>query len=122
MYIKKPEFEIDPENPFAADKLKRRESAEILTQLLSFIDGPFVLSVDSPWGTGKTTFIKMWEQHLKNQGFNCLYFNAWESDFHSDPLIPLIGEIQAEVISLLDDHKSKAKEYFQKAKQVGGKA
>jgi hypothetical protein len=120
MYIKKAELKIDSVDPFSSDKLKRRESAEILTQLLSFIEEPFVLSINSPWGTGKTTFVKMWEQHLKSQGFECLYFNAWESDFHTDPLIPLIGEIQAEIISQLDEGKSKAKEYFDKARRIGG--
>lgn len=120
MNIKKTELKIDPANPFSSDKLKRGESAEILTQLLSLIEEPFVLSVTSPWGTGKTTFVKMWEQYLKNQGFECLYFNAWESDFNTDPLIPLIGEIQAEIISQLDESKSKAKEYFDKAKRISG--
>jgi hypothetical protein len=122
MYIKKVEPQIDPEEPFKEDKLSRRESAEILTQLLKTVEGPLVLSIDSPWGTGKTTFVKMWKQHLSNNesGFRCLYFNAWENDFSDDPLISFIGEMQSEIVASLNEESSRSKEYFEKAKSVSG--
>lgn len=43
-------------------------------------------------GNGKTTFLKMWKQHLKNEGFAVVGFNAWETDFAQFPLIPLTSE------------------------------
>ena len=46
-----------------------------------------------PSGTGKTTFVKMWRQHLNNREFKTLYFNAWASDYTEDPLIALIAEL-----------------------------
>jgi Predicted P-loop ATPase len=84
---------IDPEHPFAGCKLGREKYAEILTQIVSQYDN-CVLAINSEWGTGKTTFIKMWQQHLINNGFNALYFNVWENDFISDPLIGFIGEFK----------------------------
>lgn len=62
MLIKVPELIIPQDNPFQNDALGRLESAEILTQLISTINEPFVLSIDSTWGSGKTTFLKMWRQ------------------------------------------------------------
>ncbi|BCS84523.1 hypothetical protein prwr041_04160 [Prevotella herbatica] len=84
---------IDPEHPFDGCKLDRKKYAEILTQIVSQYDS-CVLAINSEWGTGKTTFIKMWQQHLINNGFNALYFNVWENDFISDPLIGFIGEFK----------------------------
>jgi len=97
MKIKLPEFEIPEDRPFANDLLHREESAIILTQLMSTIEQPFVLAIDSSWGTGKTVFLKMWKQYLKNSGFRVLYFNAWVADFAEDPFIALVGEIESQI-------------------------
>ena len=42
---------------------------------------------------GKTTFLKMWQQYLVNKGFPTNAFNAWETDFTSDPFLALITEV-----------------------------
>jgi hypothetical protein len=52
-----------------------------------------VLALGGEWGSGKTTFVKMWRQHLNNREFKTLYFNAWASDYTEDPLIALIAEL-----------------------------
>ncbi|MBE7556353.1 MAG: hypothetical protein HS126_35320 [Anaerolineales bacterium] len=122
MYLKKQELKINPQNPFEQDKLHRLESAQVLTELFKSTEGPFVLSIDSSWGTGKTTFVKMWKEYLSSEenNFHCLYFNAWENDFADDPLISFIGEIQLGVIATLNIKDSKAKKYFAKAKKISG--
>lgn len=121
MLIKNPAVEIVDDDPFRHDVLNRKESAEVLTQLLSTITEPFVLAIDSEWGTGKTTFVRMWQKHLENGGYPCLYFNAWESDFAIDPLVAFIGEINAgmDQLKIPPDRLAKAKELFEKAKSVG---
>ncbi len=121
MRLKINDIEIPPGNPFKEDELKRKENAEVLTQLISTVSGPLVLAVDSKYGNGKTTFIKMWSQYLKNDGYPCLYFNAWENDFCDDPIISLIGEISLAIDNLLPDKKrrTKVKRYFLKAKKLG---
>jgi KAP-like P-loop domain-containing protein len=85
--------EIDPDDPFGKDDLNRYPLAENLTSLIQTVPPPFVLAIDSPWGTGKTTFIRMWQSLLKQRGIHSVYFNAWETDFSEDPLTAFIGEI-----------------------------
>jgi predicted KAP-like P-loop ATPase len=58
------------------------------------------MSIDSPWGTGKTTFIKMWQAHLESQSVTSICFNAWESDYAEDPLVALVAELDRWVKSL----------------------
>ena len=65
--------------------------------------------MDSPWGTGKTTIVKMLQAKLAAEQFQCVYFNAWKVDYVTDPLVALV--------SALDEIKltqSKAKSAFQR--------
>ena len=88
------EIEIPVENPFANDKLERKQLCNILTDVVSFYgQSGCVLALGGEWGSGKTTFVKMWRQHLNNREFKTLYFNAWASDYTEDPLIALIAEL-----------------------------
>lgn len=118
--LKSKEIEIPEDNPFQNDSLNRKDSAEALTQFVLSAAEPLVVCIDAPWGQGKTTFLRMWEQHLKNNKVPTIYFNAWENDFSDDALISLIGEIGSalSVLSKTGD-ESKAKEYFEKAKSIG---
>lgn len=117
------EFKLEPlevpvESPFKFDALNRKPSIETLTNLLNSLKGPFVLTIDSPWGTGKTTFIRMWKAVLESQNFTCLYFNAWEKDFSTDPLIAFLGEFEALEREILPKNNN-FKKYFNKAKKFG---
>ena len=87
------EIEVPEDDPFQNDLLTRKESAEVLTHLVGKIEGPCVLAVDAAWGTGKTTFLKIWAQHLRNQKFPVVEFNAWETDFSGDPFVALTTEL-----------------------------
>ena len=66
---------------------------EFLRNLIKRIEGPFVLALDSPWGTGKTTVVRMLRRSLEIEGFQCVYFNAWKDDYVTDPLIPMVSAI-----------------------------
>ena len=72
---------INKENPFENDKLNRELEANNLTNLFNLVDNQMVLAIDSPWGTGKSSFLKMWNQKLINEGYDTVFFNAWENDF-----------------------------------------
>lgn len=94
------------------DRLDRLKYAEFLKTLLlncdkyrrEDSDGAYVIALDSPWGTGKTRFVKMLRNHLekrksedgdnsktkKDAEFNVIYYNAWDTDFCVDALEPLI--------------------------------
>lgn len=73
------DVEIDRHDPFKNDALQdRQQYATLLTKVVNLygIDG-CVMSINGKWGAGKTTFIKMWQQQLINEGYRTVYFNAW---------------------------------------------
>lgn len=94
MNIKHDEIEIEKENPFSNCKLDRKKYSKVLTNIINSYPYGFVLALNNKWGTGKTTFVKMWEQDLKNNDFQTVYFNAWENDFENNPLTALMGELK----------------------------
>lgn len=102
MNIKHFETEIDLEQPFKNCKLERENYAFVLTNIVESYSEGFVMAINNKWGTGKTTFVKMWQQQLKNKEFKTIYFNAWENDFEDNPLIALIGELQT-ITKFTDD-------------------
>jgi len=118
MEIKIRPIEIPKGDPFANDDLGREPEIKNLTTLLVNIETPLVLAVDAKWGSGKTTFIKMWEEHLESQNVISLYFNAWETDFASDPLIAFLGELNQTVLKVSGKDKGKQK-IWEKTKKVG---
>lgn len=87
------DIEITESNPFQNCQLGRQEYATILENIVAYGKDGYVMSLDGAWGSGKTTFAKMWQQQLKNNGFTTIYFNAWEHDYMVDPLVALIGEL-----------------------------
>ncbi|MCD3298193.1 KAP family P-loop NTPase fold protein, partial [Clostridium botulinum] len=85
-------------NSFKEDILNRKPLAENLTDIIEKSHDINVIAIDSPWGTGKTTFIKMWDNMMNTDErykdkFETLYFNAWENDYIKDPLLAFISEI-----------------------------
>lgn len=94
MICKLVEPTINKDNPFENCKLDRQRYAQILTKVICQKNG-CVFSIDGEWGSGKTTFVRMWKQSLMNEGFNVLYFNVWEHDFISDPIIGMVSQFRA---------------------------
>jgi len=94
MKIKHHDIIINSDNPFAECRLAREPFARILTDIINTYADGFVMAINNEWGTGKTTFVKMWKQQLKNEGFQTIYFNAWENDFDSNPLVALMSELK----------------------------
>ncbi len=94
MSIRQLQIEIEPNEPFANCKLGRKVYADVLTNIVNTYSDGFVLAINNKWGTGKTTFVKMWEKDLQIKKFKTVYFNAWENDFDNNPLIALMGELK----------------------------
>jgi hypothetical protein len=117
------QIEIPENDPFKFDLLSRKHSVEVLTQFVELSQPPYVMALDSPWGTGKTTFLKMWLQSLSNRGFTTLYFNAWENDFSDDPLIPIMVQFDSYVEDSQTSGRvtNKAKKYLKEAKKCGAR-
>ncbi len=97
MKQKIPPFEVGEDDPFENDRLGRKEEILTLTPMIKNITSPVVMAVNSPWGMGKTAFIKMWNAYLQKEGVPSLCFNAWETDFASDPFVPFMGEMEKQM-------------------------
>jgi KAP family P-loop domain len=93
MQIRLSNLEPSTNDPFENDCLGRKDLEPPLTQFVTQAVGPFVLAIDGSWGSGKTTFLKMWQVKLDEAGHLCLYLNAWETDFVQDPLVAVVGEL-----------------------------
>ena len=92
--IKHHEIEIPARNPFENCRLRRKEYATVLTEIIEANPNGFVLALNSEWGTGKTTFVKMWKQSLQDNGYQTMYINAWENDLIADPSVAILGELK----------------------------
>ena len=92
--IRPADVEVPPGEPFQNDLLDRKPYIETLTGLLGAVQGPCVLALDSEWGGGKTTFLKLWAAHLRKEGFAVAEFNAWETDFSSEPFVALSSKLR----------------------------
>ena len=108
--LKLPEPEVTKESPWDDDVLGRAQIGQRLTNLIRTQSVPFVVSIDGYWGTGKTFMLKRWQRDLEKQGFQSIYFNAWEDDFCDDPLLAVIGQ--------LSEHFEKEGKFRARARQV----
>ncbi len=90
---------IKEDKPFENCRLGREAYANILSEIVDSYRTGFVLAINGVWGIGKTTFVKMWMQQLKNQGHRTIYFNAWENDFVSEPMVGILGEFRTLISS-----------------------
>jgi len=76
------------------DVLNRREVADSLYKFLINRKAPYVLALDSGWGTGKTFFVTHLHEQLNSKGFKSLYYDAWKYDYFHNPLITIVEEFE----------------------------
>ena len=125
--VNSPEPEIPHDDPFANDLMLTHVRADALANLIERARTPYVISIDAEWGDGKTTFLNMLTQHLKNEKFGVISFNAWEDDFTNNPITTLAGQIVKQTKSFGQESLSKkatklAKEAATIAFEVGAAA
>tara|TARA_Y100001954_G_scaffold119941_1_gene129133 strand:- start:4677 stop:6113 length:1437 start_codon:yes stop_codon:yes gene_type:complete len=116
---------------FKEDKLDRGPHVRAITHLLTDVESDFVLTLSSPWGTGKTTFMRMWKAYLEYKGYPCVMFNAWEHDYAENPFLTFIAEMSeqltamggksAELEGALTELKKIGKKLFPKMLSLGVK-
>lgn len=83
--------EVNNTDAFSDDKLNRKFLAENLKRILLNTDYN-VFSINAPWGGGKSYFIENLAELIGDDAI-CISYNAWESDFYNNPLVPLVTEI-----------------------------
>ena len=113
--VRPADVEVPPDDPFQNDLLDRKPSIETLTSLLGSLEGPCVLALDSEWGGGKTTFMKMWAAYLRNEHYAVVEFNAWETDFSGDPFVALSSRLQQQLDDTQTDDADQSIERFKVA-------
>ncbi len=84
------------------DRLDRKKYAEFLYTLIHNSDNykraegedAYVIALDSPWGTGKTYFLDLFEKWLSQEkGMQVIHYSAWENDFWDNAFLPLLYAI-----------------------------
>ncbi|MGH8225286.1 MAG: KAP family P-loop NTPase fold protein [Gammaproteobacteria bacterium] len=83
---------------FDQDLLDLRDFSKRLEKFIDteivFVDGSLVVALSSKFGSGKTTFLKMWKSSLEETTAGkpfVVSLNAWESDYYGDPLFAIIS-------------------------------
>ncbi|RBP85695.1 hypothetical protein EBI01_02280 [Marinomonas rhizomae] len=120
MKIVVPEVQISSDCGFRPDIdiFKRKGFGERLANLVENSGGSPVVALDSGWGEGKSTFIKMWRGYLENHRepeMISIYFDAFENDYQKDPFLTLASEIY-QLIKVKDEEtKTRFKDKAAKA-------
>lgn len=89
-----PIIEARKDAPFAGDLLDRGRCAYVLRSIVETFREECVVSLNGKWGTGKTTFLSMWEKYMEALEYKVIHFNSWENEDAEDPLIALIAEFK----------------------------
>lgn len=121
MRLKAPEIEVPSNDPYANDKLGRRESVDVVSNIIRSSEEPLVLALNAPWGHGKTTFLRMLREDLRANEIRSVYFNAWESDYIEDPFVALLGDTDQQLKNLHSTHTASLTQHLATAKKLGGK-
>ena len=95
MKIYPPALEIGDKEGFTPEKdiFGLAELGKGMTNLVSTISDPLVIAFNGKWGTGKTTFLKMWAGELRKLDFPVICFDAFENDYVDDAFAVLAREI-----------------------------
>lgn len=115
--MKKHEMKLDNESILKSinnDYIHRNKKLNKLMEIINSLDENAVIAIDGSWGSGKTVFVKQLlflnkkenveklnkRTQINNSFVNefqnkyiCHYYNAWEYDFHTSPLLSLIYNI-----------------------------
>lgn len=100
---------------FEDDKLERKTFVKNIMNIVDKWDGikhennSLVMSLDSPWGSGKSYLLNMWKNWLisneqTKEKYYVTYYNAWENDDCDNAFIPLVYKLQ-EMDLYKDDNK-----------------
>lgn len=80
-----------------------------------------VYGVVGDWGSGKTTFVKLWENYLKenrNEEFSLVHVDAFAKDYIEDPFSMLI-DVFNEYMRENKVSSENARKLMEKAKKIG---
>jgi len=95
----------------AADGLGFKMYSRVLAETAIQTPGPFTVGVFGEWGTGKTSLMRLVEDHLSTRkNVITVWFNAWRFESEEQPIVPLVATIVREIernkdfLATLTDH------------------
>jgi len=94
MELKHRNPEILPGHPYDNCAAGREAVGKTLSSIVEKPELGCTIALCGRWGTGKTTFLRMWEQDLKDNGFPTVFLNAWKTEWEDDPLISIVACIE----------------------------
>ncbi len=105
---------------FKEDLIGLKDFAEQMERFIKveqrYVAESLVISLNAGFGSGKSTFFKMWKKQIvENNNLSLIEINAWRDDYYNEPFIPLISTIIE--IFKKDDNKKKT-ELINKAKKA----
>lgn len=99
------DIDVCSQAPFTNDKLGREPFVTATVELLQAIREPFVIALNAPWGSGKTTTLRLLDPALESSGISTVRFNAWEVDDATDPLVPLVAALHDKLLHIQGSEK-----------------
>lgn len=119
MKISLPKVKITESESFSHSKdiFNRKKFGERLISLFENSEEELVVALNAQWGEGKSTFIKMWQNHIKlnKTSIKTIYFDAFKNDYQKDPFLAITSEIY----SLCEMKEESKKDFIANAKNVG---
>ncbi len=58
---------------------------------------PITIAIDGPWGSGKTSILRMIELQARMVGFSCIWLNAWNLESAENLIAAIAREVQEEL-------------------------
>ncbi|PKA10483.1 hypothetical protein CH372_19170 [Leptospira meyeri] len=101
------------------DVLNRKDIGIFLEDIIKSQKREYILTIDSPWGTGKSFLIERLISDLEKT-HTCIKYNAWEEDFSESPFLSFITKINQSVTEILttEDNRKKIQDLSRKVGKV----
>ncbi|MCC2664196.1 MAG: p-loop protein [Geminicoccaceae bacterium] len=120
MRLTPPPLEIGETDGFSQNDLfGLAEFGDRLANLVCRLDEPLVVTLDGPWGSGKSTFVQQWAGLLRQRQVPVILFDAFANDHQEDAFISLASEITALAQARAQEHGAAVGDFLNEAKKVG---
>lgn len=98
---------------------RQRFATQLENIIINSQDESLVFAIDDGWGSGKTTFLRLWESSLNKKEpstLKAIYFDAFENDYQQDAFLAIASKIY----SLIEKKEPELqKRFIDGAKAVG---
>lgn len=86
---------VDPASPWKGDIFDRLHDGRVLSNLIAkSADQALTISLQAPWGSGKTVFLQRLKAHIHNEfQIKAISVDTWKYDHHGDPLAPILAQL-----------------------------